>query len=101
MALRRAISLGYNSVEDIALLKKGFALPARVAAAPNVLRLQSRLPQPAWPRSGHGAALLDRFGYEVGPDGFRTQPDGTPLILTMHTSRAPVGRLRDELWRAT
>jgi ABC-type transport system substrate-binding protein len=44
-------------------------------------------------------ALLDRFGYKAGKDGFRTLPDGRPLLLTMHTEPTTVGRLRDELWR--
>jgi ABC-type transport system substrate-binding protein len=37
VALRRAISLAYNNAEDIALLKKGFAIKAESPLPPNVL----------------------------------------------------------------
>ena len=99
LALRRAIALSYNSREDIALLKKGLALPAQSPLPPNVLGYDKAYRSPVGYDPVLARALLDRFGYKVGVDGFRTQPDGTPLILSMHTEPSTVGRLRDELWR--
>lgn len=99
VALRRAIALGYDGAEDISLLKKGLALPAQTPLPPNV-----RGYDPAFRSAGGydpalARALLDRFGYRKGADGFRTLPDGKPLTLVMHTESSTVGRLRDELWR--
>ena len=99
LALRRAIALSYNSREDIALLKKGLALPAQSPLPPNVLGYDKSYRSPVAYDPVLARALLDRFGYKPGPDGFRQQPDGTPLTLTMHTEPSTVGRLRDELWR--
>ncbi|MGX9216930.1 ABC transporter substrate-binding protein [Massilia varians] len=100
VALRRAISMAYNSAEDIALLKKGFAIKAESPLPPNVLGYDPsyRSPVPYDPALAN--ALLDRYGYtRRDPDGFRRAPDGKPLTLTMHSEATVGGRLRDELWR--
>ena len=100
VALRRAISLAYNSVEDIALLKKGFAIKAQSPLPPNVLGYDPayRSPVPYDPALAN--ALLDRYGYrQRDPDGFRRTPANTPLTLRMHSEATAGGRLRDELWR--
>ncbi len=99
VALRRAIALGYNSAEDIALLKKGLALPAQTPLPPNVLGYDPSYRSPVSYNPVLARALLDRFGYRKGKDGFRSRPDGSPLTLVMHTEPSMVGRLRDELWR--
>ena len=100
VALRRAISLAYNNAEDIALLKKGFAIKAESPLPPNVLGYDPnyRSPVPYDPLLAN--ALLDRYGYgRRDPDGFRRTPDNKPLTLTMHSEATVGGRLRDELWR--
>ncbi|QOY94493.1 heme-binding protein [Massilia sp. UMI-21] len=100
VALRRAISMAYNSAEDIALLKKGFAIKAESPLPPNVLGYDPdyRSPVPYDPALAN--ALLDRHGYtRRDPDGFRRTPDDRPLTLTMHSEATVGGRLRDELWR--
>ena len=100
IALRRAISMAYNSAEDIALLKKGFAIKAESPLPPNVRGYDPgyRSPVPYDPALAN--ALLDRHGYDKrDPDGFRRAPDGKPLTLQMHSEATVGGRLRDELWR--
>ncbi|WP_296942652.1 ABC transporter substrate-binding protein [uncultured Massilia sp.] len=104
VALRRAISLSYDSAEDIALLKKGFAIKAESPLPPGVLGYDPgyRSPVPHDPALAN--ALLDKYGYDKrDPDGFRRQPQaggGTaPLTLVMSSEATVGGRLRDELWR--
>lgn len=100
VALRRAIAMAYNNAEDIALLKKGFAIKAESPLPPNVLGYDPdyRSPVPYDPALAN--ALLDRYGYlRRDPDGFRRTPDDKPLSLTMHSEATVGGRLRDELWR--
>jgi len=100
VALRRAIAMSYNSFEDIALLKKGFAIKAESPLPPNVLGYDPayRSPVPYDPALAN--ALLDRYGYTArDPDGFRRAPDGKALTLRMHSEATVGGRLRDELWR--
>ena len=99
VALRRAIALGYDRAEDIATMKKGLALPAVTPLPPNVLGYDPHYRSPVAYDPALANALLDRYGYRKGKDGFRTQPDGKPLTLVMHSEASTVGRLRDELWR--
>ncbi|UGQ46490.1 ABC transporter substrate-binding protein [Massilia endophytica] len=99
VALRRAIALGYNGPEDVALLKKGLAIPAQSPLPPNVLGYDPAYRSPIAYDPALARALLDRFGYKTGSDGFRSLPDGRPLTLVMHSEPTMVGRLRDELWR--
>ncbi|SEO31101.1 ABC-type transport system, substrate-binding protein [Duganella sp. CF517] len=99
VALRRAIALSYNSAEDIAQMKKGLALRAETPLPPNVLGYDPAYRSPVGYDPALANALLDRHGYNKGPGGLRTLPDGKPLTLVMHTEPSMVGRLRDELWR--
>ena len=100
IALRRAIAMSYNGAEDIALLKKGFAIKAESPLPPNVLGYDPtyRSPVPYDPALAN--ALLDRHGYgKRDAQGFRLRPDGQPLTLAMHSEATVGGRLRDEFWR--
>ncbi len=100
IALRRAISLAYNNAEDIALLKKGFAIKAESPLPPNVLGYDPNYRSPVPYDPALANALLDRHGYtQRDADGFRRAPDNKPLTLTMHSEATVGGRLRDELWR--
>ena len=100
VALRRAIALSYNNAEDIALLKKGFAIRAESPLPPNVLGYDPAYRSPVSYDKALAAALLDRYGYtQRDPDGFRRDPAGQPLTLTMHSEATVGGRLRDEVWR--
>ncbi|TWI61831.1 ABC-type oligopeptide transport system substrate-binding subunit [Pseudoduganella lurida] len=101
VALRRAIAMAYDSAEDIALLKKGLAIPAQTPLPPNVLGYDPAYRSPVRHNLPLARALLERYGYHVGKDGYRTLPGGAPLLLTMHSEPSMVGRLRDELWRKT
>ena len=100
LALRRAIALSYDGAEDIALLKKGLAIPAQSPLPPNVLGYDPLYRSPVAYDPALARALLDRFGYrQRDAEGFRMMPDGKPLSLLMHTEPNPAARLRDELWR--
>jgi ABC-type transport system substrate-binding protein len=104
VALRRAISMAYNSAEDIALLKKGMAVKAESPLPSEAIGFDPHYRSPVPYDTALANALLDKFGYQQrDPDGFRRQPKGggssAPLTLTMHSEATVGGRLRDELWR--
>jgi len=111
VALRRAIALSYNSAEDIALLKQGFAIKAESPLPPGVLGYDPRYRSPVPYDPALANALLDRFGYDQrDPDGFRRMPkpggkagdnprETVPLTLQMSSEATVSGRLRDEFWR--
>lgn len=107
VALRRAIALSYNSAEDIALLKQGFAIKAESPLPPGVLGYDPHYRSPVPYDPALANALLDRFGYgQRDPDGFRRMPrpggkpgETVPLTLQMSSEATVSGRLRDEFWR--
>ena len=99
IALRRAIALSYNSIEDISLMEKGLAIQAQTPLPPSVLGYDGSFVSPVQYDIELANALLDKFGYQRGVDHYRTLPDGKPLQLLMHTEANASGRLRDEVWR--
>lgn len=100
IALRRAISMSYNRDEDIRLLEHGLGMPAQSPLPPDIIGYNPRYRSTQQYNPRLANRLLDRFGYrQRDPDGFRRQPDGSNLTLTMHSVASGEGRLRDEVWR--
>jgi len=46
-------------------------------------------------------ALLDKFGYKKGADGYRTLPDGKPLVIRYASRPDSLWRQMDEMWKKT
>jgi ABC-type transport system substrate-binding protein len=101
VALRRAVALSYKVKDEIAILRKGQAIPAEAPYAPGVAGYDPNFHttmneyDPA-----KAKALLDMFGYvDRDGDGYREMPDGSPLVL--HRSSTPTSRDQqfDELWK--
>lgn len=99
IALRRAMAMAYNVEEEIRVVRNGQAVEAQFPIPPGVVGHD-----PAY-RSGikfdpaAANALLDRFGYKKGADGFRTLPDGKPLLIRYASRPDSLGRQQDELWK--
>jgi len=101
VALRRAISLAYNSEEEIRLARRGQAVPAQSAIAPLTFgynpAFKSEMSDFDLPRA---KALLDLYGYvDKDGDGWRDQPDGSPLVLQYATQPDQSSRQLVELWQ--
>jgi len=100
IALRRAISMAYNTDDEIRVVRQGQGEPATQPIPPNVTGYDPKF-------NGHvrfdpaGArALLDKFGYvDRDGDGWRETPDGKPLILTIASPPSATDRQLDELWK--
>jgi ABC-type transport system substrate-binding protein len=101
VALRRAISLAIDVDQEIRLYWRGQAVPAQSALVPNTTGYDPSF------RSANSQydlaqakALLDIFGYvDRDGDGWREQPDGSPLVLDWATTPDQRARQRDELRR--
>ena len=83
VALRRAMVLAHDRNQEIAIIRKGQAIPAQSPIPPGVVgydpNFHSDAQDPDPPRA---KALLDMFGYlDRDGDGFRELPDGKPLLL--------------------
>ncbi len=99
IALRRAMAMAYNTTEEIKVVRNGQAIEAQTPIPPGVVGYD-----PAYRSSVKfdpvGAnALLDRFGYKKGADGWRTLPDGKPLLIRYASRPDSLGRQQDEMWK--
>lgn len=101
VALRRAISLAVNTDREIRLYWRGQAVLAQSTMMPNTTGYD---PDFVSANSvfdlASAKALLDTFGYvDRDGDGWREQPDGSPLVLDWATTPEQRSRQRDELRR--
>jgi ABC-type transport system substrate-binding protein len=101
VALRRAICLAYKVADEIAIIRKGQAIPADTPYAPGVAGYSPGFRTASGEYDTAKAnALLDMYGYrDVDGDGYREMPDGSPLVL--RRSSTPIARdgQLDELWK--
>jgi ABC-type transport system substrate-binding protein len=100
VALRRAMTMGYYLDEEIQIVRKGQAIRAYTPAAPGsegfdpAFHSTSVEYNPAKAR-----ALLDMYGYvDKDGDGYRENPDGSPLILKLSSAPDQERRQLSEVW---
>ena len=101
VALRRAIALAVDVEREIRLVRRGQAIPAQSIVGPLTFgfdpAFRSEMSEFSVARA---KALLDEFGYvDRDGDGWREQPDGSPLLLEYATSPDQTSRQLDELWQ--
>ncbi len=101
VALRRAINLGYNNDEEIRIVRRNQAIPAETPVGPGAIGydpdFHSIGPEydPAKAR-----ALLDLYGYvDRNGDGYRENPDGSPLLIERWSQPTQVYKEIDEIWK--
>jgi len=99
IALRRAIVMGYNVDEDISIIRKGQAVKANMPIPYGVVGYNPRYRtiNPYDPVLAN--KLLDHFGYRKGADGYRTLPDGKPLVLRYASESSQIYRQFAELFK--
>ncbi len=99
IALRRAIAMAYNVGEEIRVIRQGQAIQAQSIIPPGVVGHNPKYRSSIQYDPDLANRLLDRYGYRKGVDGYRTQPDGSPLLLHMQGDTSSASRLIDELWK--
>ncbi len=100
IALRRAMSLGYDRLTAIRLLAHGDAVPASQPIPPGVLGHDDKAPASAAYDPAAARTLLDKFGYkDRDGDGYRENPDGSPLTVVKGSTPDTTARASDELWK--
>ena len=99
VALRRAVALAIDTESLVKIVYAGQALPANQIVPPGVGGHDPAVRPKSLYDPATAKALLDRFGYKIGPDGFRTAPDGKPLTLTLSQRSGAVSREIETLFK--
>jgi ABC-type transport system substrate-binding protein len=100
IALRRAIGMGYNTEEEIRIIRQGQGKVANMILPPPVSGYDPNLKVNSPYDPAAARALLDKFGYkDRNGDGWREMPDGSPLVIKRGTSPSALERQFDELWQ--
>jgi oligopeptide transport system substrate-binding protein len=101
IALRRAIAMAYRIDEQIALLDKHQSTRAYTPLPPAVAGHDPRFVSPTLEYNPAKAkALLDMFGFvDRDGDGYRENPDGSPLSFDHAYYPTQRERQRNQLWK--
>ncbi len=99
IALRRAIAMAYKIDDQIKIIRKGQAIKAEYPIPPGIAGNDPgyRSSIQYDPRTAN--ALLDKFGYKKGQDGYRAMPDGKPLVIRYSSIPNELYRQFDELMK--
>jgi oligopeptide transport system substrate-binding protein len=101
IALRRAICLGYNNIEELQIRYKNQAIVAQSPVPPGAGGYDPHFKSPtAEYNLAKAKALLDLFGYiERRGERYRSRPDGSRLSLEIASPPTSDFRVLDELWK--
>ena len=101
VALRRAIQLAYDIDYEIRLIRRGQAIPAQAPMPPGTYGFDPALrTDNSRYDVARAKALLDIYGYvDRDGDGWREQPDGSPLVLRMASEPEQIYRQYNENWQ--
>jgi oligopeptide transport system substrate-binding protein len=101
VALRRAIAMAFRIDEQVAILDKYQSTRAQTPLPPAVAGYDANFVSPTLEYNPAKAkALLDMFGFvDRDGDGYRENPDGSPLAFDHGSVPTVRERQRNELWK--
>lgn len=99
IALRRAITLSYNQKESIQQAYKNQAVRAQMFIPEGVNGYNPKYRSSVGYNPLLANKLLDYYGYKKAADGYRTLPNGKPLILKINTENSSASVIHSELWK--
>jgi ABC-type transport system substrate-binding protein len=101
IALRRALSLGYNIGEDIGIVRRNQAIPAESPIGPGAYGYDAAFDTSANEYDpARARALLDLYEFkDRDGDGYRENPDGSPLMIEQSSTPTQLDRQFDEVWK--
>ena len=101
VALRRAIALAVNTEEEIRAVRRGQAIVAQSVIGPGVWGYDPKFKSEMGEFSrARAQALLDLYGYvDRNGDGWREQPDGSPLTIEYATQPDDLSRQLITQWK--
>ena len=93
------IELVEQGIGKTRIIRKGQAIRAQYPIPPGVAGHEPRFRSGIPYDPSLANALLDKFGYRRGAGGYRTQPDGKPLIIKYYSTPTERDRQFDELMK--
>ena len=99
IALRRAMLMAYNIDEEIRVIRKNQAIAVGSPIPPGVVGHDPKYRGIIRYDPVLATKLLDYFGYKKGRDGYRNNPDGSRLVITLTSEPQAISREYDELWK--
>jgi len=81
IALRRALAMAYDASEEVRVILNGQAVEAEFPIPPGVVGHVPNWKSTIRYDPAGANALLDKFGYKRGADGYRSFPDGKPMVI--------------------
>jgi ABC-type transport system substrate-binding protein len=99
IALRRAILMAYNLEEEIRVIRKNQAVSVEMPIPPGVVGHDPSYRSINRYDPALANKLLDYFKYQRAKDGYRTLPDGKPLVLKYASGTTAIEREFNELWK--
>lgn len=99
IALRRAVAMAINRDEEIEIIRKGNAVRAEFLVPPGVAGNKPDFASSISYNPALANALLDKFGYKKGADGYRNTPDGKPFVFKYTSTPVAIEREFDELYK--
>jgi ABC-type transport system substrate-binding protein len=99
VALRRALVMAFNIDDEIRQVWFGQAVRAQSMVPPGVAGFDPTFRRSIPYDPELSAKLLDRFGYKKGADGWRTMPDGSPLVVKINADQRTRDIAKMEIWK--
>lgn len=99
IALRRALAMAYSNADEIAQLRLGQATRAESMLPPGVAGYDPQYRNSIAYDIVLANKLLDYYGYKRGADGYRSMPDGSPLLIKKTTEAAVFYTGQSEIWK--
>jgi ABC-type transport system substrate-binding protein len=99
IALRRAIIMGYNLDDEIRVVRKFQAVHAEMPIPVGVVGHDPTYRSINRYDPALANRLLDHYGYRMGSDGYRTLPNGKPLVVRQASGSSAIERDFNELWQ--
>ena len=98
VALRRAMIMAYPTHVEIETIRRSQAIENEMVIPRGVVGYNPdyRSVNPYNPEAAN--KLLDKFGFKRGADGWRTNPDGSPLEIRLNSEAQQVSNEYDKLW---
>ncbi len=101
IALRRAIAMAHDVAEEIKVVWNSDAIALEYPIPPGVVGHDPNYKNSIRYEPAAANLLLDHFGYKKGSDGWRTLPNGQPLVIHYSVRAGSNAQAQAEMWKKT